>query len=276
MAWRSPTSPVAKEVDPAAVFDRLFGDTLQDRSLRDRSKQDRYKTSVLDLVMEDAQALQRKLGGADQRKLDEYLYAVRDIERRVVASGKQRQEDAGLPDYERPAGVPPEFAEHARLMFDLITLALQTDATRIVTFMFTNAGSNRSYPQLDIAEGHHDLSHHGNDAQKQEKIAQINRYHVQLFAYLVEKLAGTPEGEGTLLDHCMLMYGSGIGDGNRHNHDNLPIVLLGRGGGSVQPGRHLAYPRETPLTNLYRSMLERVGAPVDQFGDSTGVLEELG
>ena len=259
MCWRSPTSPVAKEVDPAAVFDRLFGNATQDQSLQERSKQDRYKTSVLDLVMEDAKALQASLGGTDRQKLDEYLYAVRDIERRVESAGELRNAEAGVPDYPRPAGVPREFDQHARLMFDLMTLALQTDSTRILTFMFTNAGSNRNYPQIGVTEGHHNLSHHGNDRKKQEKIAKINLYHVELFAYLVEKLATTAEGEGTLLDNCMVMYGSGIGDGNRHNHDKLPIVLLGRGGGTIQSGRHLEYPHNTPLTNLYRSLLERIG-----------------
>jgi hypothetical protein len=275
MCWRSPTSPVAKEVDPAAVFDRLFGDATKNLSFKERSKEDRYKTSVLDLVREDAKALQKNLGGTDRRKLDEYLYAVRDIERRLVNSSKLRREEAGLPDYERPAGVPREFDEHTRLMFDLMALAMQTDTTRILTFMFTNAGSNRSYPDIGVREGHHNLSHHGKNKEKQEKIAKINRHHVHLFSYLVDKLASIKEGEGTLLDSCMVMYGSGIGDGNRHNHDNLPIVLLGRGGGSIRPGRHLEYPRNTPLTNLYRAMLERVGASVDNFGDSTGVLEGL-
>lgn len=276
MSWRSPTSPVAKEVDPASVFDRLFGDAMKDQSLQERSKQDRYKTSVLDLVIDDAKTLQKQLGGTDRQKLDEYLYAVRDIERRITNAGRLRNDEAGVPDYERPAGVPREFAVHTQLMFDLMTLALQSDATRIMTFMFTNAGSNRNYPQVGVSEGHHNLSHHGNNKEKQEKIAKINQYHVQLFSYLIDKLATTKEGEGTLLDNCMVMYGSGIGDGNRHNHDRLPIALLGRGGGSIQPGRHLEYPRNTPLTNLYRSMLERVGAPVDKLGDSTGLLEDLG
>ncbi len=276
MAWRSPTSPVAKEVDPGAVFDRLFGDALKDQSLQDRSRQDRYKASILDLVLEDAKALQTKLGDTDRRKLDEYLFAVRDIERRIANAGKLRNAQAGVPDYDRPAGVPGEFEQHAQLMFDLMTLALQTDATRILTFMFTNAGSNRNYPQIDVREGHHDLSHHGNDSAKQEKIAKINLYHMTLFSYLIDKLSTTPEGEGTLLDNCMAMYGSGISDGNRHNHDDLPIILLGRGGGSIQAGRHLQYPRDTPLTNLYWSMLQRMGVPVDSFSDSTGTLEDLG
>ncbi len=160
-------------------------------------------------------------------------------------------------------------------MFDLMALALQTNSTRVLTFMFTNAGSNRSYKEIGVREGHHNLSHHGNDSKKQEQIAKINQYHVSLLAYFIDKLASTPEGNGTLLDNCMVMYGSGIGDGNRHNHDNLPIVLLGRGGGSIKPGRHLEFPRNTPLTNLYVSMLERMGAAVDSIGDSSGPLEGL-
>lgn len=276
MSWRSPTSPVAKEVDPAAVFDRLFGHFTADTSLQNQSKRDRYQASVLDLVREDAQDLSRMLGVKDRQKLDEYLYAVRDLERRIASAGKLRNAEAGVPDFPRPAGVPRELEEHATLMFDLMTLAFQTDSTRVITFMFTNAGSNRSYPQIQVSEGHHDLSHHGNDAQKQAKISQINRYHASLFAYLIERLAATPEGEGTLLDNCMVIYGSGIADGNRHNHDNLPIVMLGRGGGTVTPGRFLAYPNETPLTNLYLSMLDRVGAPTKALGDSSGPLEGLG
>jgi hypothetical protein len=275
MSWRSPTSPVAKEVDPAAVFDRLFGDATRDQSLANRSKRDRYQVSLLDFVMEDASRLRRRLGHTDQQKLDEYLYAVREIERRVQNSRKLRNAEAGVPDYPRPAGVPREFAEHTRLMFDLMALALQTNSTRVLTFMYTNAGSNRSYKQIGVSEGHHSLSHHGKNPQKQEQISKINQYHASLFAYFIEKLATTPEADGTLLDNCMVMYGSGIGDGNRHNHDNLPIVLLGKAGGSIKTGRHLEYPFNTPLTNLYVSMLERMDVHVDSFGDSTGRLEDL-
>ena len=258
LSWRSPESPVAKEVDPAAAFDRLFGDALADASLQQRSRRDRYKTSLLDLVREDAQDLQGKLGNSDRQKLEEYLYAVRDIERRLENASRLRNADAGLPDYPRPAGVPPEYEQHARLMFDLMTLAIQTDATRVLTFMFNNEGSNRSYPQIGVSDGHHDLSHHGNDREKQAKISKINHHHVSMFAYLIEKLANTPEADGTLLDNCMVLYGSGIGDGNAHNHDHLPLVLLGRGGGTLASGRHLSYADETPLTNLYLSMLQRV------------------
>jgi hypothetical protein len=268
LSWRSPTSPVAKEMDPSAVFDRLFAAAPQGDARRRRS--------VLDLVREDAHDLQRKLGQADRRKLEEYLHAVRDIERRMDRSAQPANRDAAQPDLTRPDGVPAEYEQHARLMFDLMTLALQTDATRILTFMFTNEGSNRSYPQIGVGDGHHDLSHHGNDAEKQRKISAINRHHMSLAAHFVDKLATTPDGDASLLDHVMLVYGSGIGDGNRHNHDNLPIVLVGRGGGTIDAGRHLAYPRETPLTNLYVSLLQRMGVAVSSFGDSTGPLEDLG
>ncbi|MHB8866849.1 MAG: DUF1552 domain-containing protein [Pirellulaceae bacterium] len=276
LSWRSPESPVAKEVDPTAVFDRLFGDAMADASLQQRTKRDHYKTSVLDLVLEDAQDLQRKLSGTDRHKLEEYLYAVRDIERRLENSGKLRNAEAGVPDYPRPSGVPQEYEQHARLMFDLMTLAIQTDSTRILTFMFTNEGSNRSYPQIGISDGHHELSHHGNDQAKQTKISQINLHHMSMFAYFIDKLATTSEGNGTLLDNCMVLYGSGIGDGNAHNHDDLPLVLMGRGGGTITSRRHLAYADETPLTNLYLAMLERVGAPAASLGDSTGPLPDLG
>jgi hypothetical protein len=160
-------------------------------------------------------------------------------------------------------------------MFDLMTLAFRTDSTRVMTFMFTNEGSNRSYPQIGVSEGHHDLSHHGNDKEKQAKISQINLHHMTMGASFIRKLANTAEGDGTLLDNCMVVYGSGIGDGNAHNHDNLPIVLLGSGGGTIAAGRHRRYPKETPLTNLYLSMLERVGAATPSLGDSTGPLDDL-
>ncbi len=276
MSWRTPTSPVAKDIDPGAVFDRLFGSGKKFEEKRARSKREQYRKSILDFVLEDAADLQKKLGAADQRKLDEYLYAVRQIERRIAGSEKLKGPEAGVPDYPRPAGVPAELNKHLELMFDVITLAFQTDSTRVVTFMYTNAGSNRSYPEIGVSEAHHRLSHHGNSGDKQKKISQINQYHVSQLAYLLGKLKDTREGRGSLLDNSMVMYGSGIGDGNRHNHDNLPIALFGRGGGTINPGRHIRYPKETPLTNLYLSMLDRVGAPVKSLGDSTGRLDRLG
>ena len=239
------------------------------------SRREQYNKSILDFVREDARDLQRRLGVNDQRKLDEYLYAVRDIERRIHGADKLEVAEREVPDYPRPAGMPREFEEHLRLMFDLMTLAWQTDSTRVLTFMYTNAGSNRSYKQIGVSEGHHTLSHHGNNAEKQEKIAKINQYHVAQFAYWLKKLDSISEGEGTLLDNSMIMYGSGLADGNRHHHHGLPIALAGRGGGTIQAGRHLSLPRETPLTNLYLSMLDRLGAQVATFSDSTGRLEEL-
>jgi len=275
MSWRSATSPVAKETNPAAVFDRLFG-SAQGQSVAEAAHRSRYRKSILDLVSADAKQLRGRLSGPDRQKLDEYLYAVRDVERRVAATPEKRHAHTRQLGFARPSGTPRDFAEHVRLMFDLICLALQANSTHVITFMYTNAGSNRSYPQIGVPEGHHHLSHHGNDPAKQAKISKINHYHVSLFAYLVKKLHSVTEAGGTLLDNCMLMYGSGISDGNRHNHDNLPIILLGRGRGTIDSGRHLRYPRNTPLTNLYVSMLQRMQTPVSQFGDSNGRLTDLG
>jgi hypothetical protein len=275
LSWRTPTSPVAKEINPAAVFDRVFGNQDLDEQTKSRSKRQRYKKSVLDFVLEDANDLRRKLGATDQQKLDEYLYAVRDIERRIDGADKLSGPEEDVPDYPRPAGVPRQFDEHIRLMFDLMALAFQTDSTRVISFMYVNEGSNRSYKEIGVPEGHHDLSHHGKNKDKLEKISKINRFHVSHLAYLLEKLSEVQEGEGSLLDNCMVMYGSGIGDGNRHNHDDLPIALFGKGGGTVQPGRHVRYAKETPLTNLYLSMLDRMNVPVTSFGDSTGRLDRL-
>jgi hypothetical protein len=275
ISWRSETSPMAKEIDPAAVFDRLFegSDRNQNADIQDKRK--RYKKSVLDFVLEDAKSLSLKLGSSDRKKLDEYMFAVRDIERRITGVDKLTETEKGVPDYPRPAGVPREFDEHLQLLSDLIVLGFQTDSTRISTFMFTNAGSNRSYSQVGVRDGHHGISHHGNNKEKLEKIGKINLYHVKQLAYLVEKMASVKEGEGTLLDNCMLMYGSGLADGNRHAHHDLPIILLGGGGGTLKTGRHIRYKEETPLTNLYVSMLNRVGAKTESMADSTGPLKDL-
>lgn len=276
ISWRNETSPLAKEIDPREVFDRLFG--VQDRAemAKTRAKRDKYKKSVLDFVLEDAKSLHNRVGISDQRKLDEYLYAVREVEQRLVRVEKLgTPKDDESPNYPRPAGVPRDFSEHVRLMFDLMALAFQTDQTRIISFMYANEGSNRSYVPLDVKEGHHELSHHGRSKEKLEKIARIDKFHINEYAYLLEKLAGIQENGQRLLDNCMVMIGSGLGDGDRHNHDNLPIVLAGKGGGTIMTGRHIAYPKDTPLTNLYRSMLDRVGAKVDKFSDSTGPLAGL-
>jgi hypothetical protein len=273
IAWRSPTTPVGKEVDPRLVFERLFSNELAHESAEMREKRKRYRQSVLDFARDDAKRLEAGLGANDRRKLDEYLTGVREIEARLARA--EQHNAAELAEFEKPDGVPDEYADHIRLMTDLLVLAFQGDVTRISTFMHANEGSNRAYPFIDVSEGHHDLSHHGNDAEKQAKIAKINLFHMTHYAYLIERLKNIPEGDGTLLDHSMIVYGSGISDGNRHNHNDLPIILAGRGCGTVQPGRHVRYPDETPLTNLFISMLARFDTPVEKVGDSTGALAGL-
>ncbi len=275
MSWRTPTSPVAKEVDPGAVFDRLFAGQTVTETKKAKSFRERYRKSVLDFVLEDANDLRKKLPNTDRQKLDEYLYGVRDVERRYLGVEKLGMTEEGVPDYPRPAGVPKAMAEHAELMLDMMSLAMQTDSTRILSFMFTNAGSNRGYPEIGVAEGHHDCSHHGKDAEKQRKIALINRFHVERFAYFVDRLSKIREGEGSLLDNCMIVYGSGISDGDRHNHDDLPILLAGHGNGRIHSGRHIRYKNGTPLCNLYLWMLHQMDVSAESFGDSNGVIDQL-
>jgi hypothetical protein len=266
LSWRTESTPMSKEVDPKQVFERLFGTGKTDA-------RDRYKKSVLDLVAEDAQDLKAKLGATDQRKLDEYLSGVRELEQRVAKV--QKTPEVGQSSMARPTGVPKEYEDHLKLMADLLALAFQADLTRVATFVFANEGSNRPYRFLDVPEGHHDLSHHEGKKEKLAKIQKINQFHVTQFAYLLGKLKAVKEGSGTLLDNCMVVYGSGNSDGNRHNHDELPILLAGKGGGALKSGRHVRYKRETPLMNLYLSLLDRMGAPVDSLGDSTGRLPDL-
>jgi len=273
MSWRGESTPMAKEVDPRGVFERLFGGMHPGERAESRAKRDLYKKSILDFVQEDARSLKSKLGATDQRKLDEYLTAVRELETRL-----QRVEAAAaqMPDYTRPTGIPTSYQEHARLMFDMLVLAFQSDCTRVATFMLANDGSNRSYKEIGVSDGHHETSHHGRNKEKLEKIAKINRFHIEQFAYLLHRLKGIREGDGTLLDHCLIAYGSGISDGDRHNHDDLPILLAGRGSGTAHPGRHVRYPKETPVTNLWLSMVDRAGATgVASIGDSTGRLEDI-
>ena len=273
IAWRTESSPMGKEADPRQLFDRLFGNGNPGESAEVRAKRDLYRKSILDFVSDDTQSLRNRLGVHDQQKLDEYLYAVREIEKRIeqAASGQSPYRTK----MERPTGIPKDYAEHIRLLGDLMVLSFQTDLTRICTFVFANEGSNRSYKFIDVPEGHHDLSHHGNDAKKFEQIKKINRFHIDQFAYVLNKLKSATEAGGKLLDNCMIVYGSGISDGNRHNHDDLPILLAGGAGGSVKSGRHIVYPKNTPLMNLYLSMLDRMGSPIDQLGDSSGRLSHL-
>ncbi len=271
ISWRSPETPVAKEINPRLVFDRLFAGRTATGSRAEQQKRDLYRRSILDFAIGDAQQLRGRLGMNDRRKLDDYLTSIREIEQRIARADSAPDLPPGLA---RPAGIPREYAEHIRLMFDIIALAFQTDSTRICTFMYANEGSTRPYPFLGVPDGHHDLSHHGGDPKKHAKLKKINRFHIEQFAYLLGKLKAVREGEHSLLDSTMIVYGSGISDGDRHNHDDLPVLLAGRGAGSLKPGRHVKYSPQ-PLNNLYLSLLDRMGAPVDRLGDSTGRLPRL-
>ncbi|MCC9657640.1 DUF1552 domain-containing protein [Rhodopirellula halodulae] len=276
MSWRGPTNPMAKETDPRALFDRLFAGQTVKETRRAKSEREKYRKSILDFVAEDAKRLHAHLPIVDRRKLDEYLYAIRDVEKRLDGSEKLGLNEEGVPDYPRPSGVPRELAQHSDLMMDMVALAYQTDSTRILSFMFTNAGSNRAYKEIGVNEGHHELSHHGKSEHKQAEIAKINAFHAERFNYLLGRLKLIREGNGSLLDHCMIVYGSGISDGDRHNHDDLPILLAGKGGGRIHSGRHVRYTNGTPLCNLYVWMMKQMGADAERFGDSQGVLQGLG
>jgi hypothetical protein len=271
LSWRGESAPAAKEIDPRLVFERLFGSGSDADA--DRSRYERDRRSILDFVVEDTKQLVGRIGSADRCKLDEYLSSVRELERRITLV----QPAASLGDKQliRPAGVPVDYREHLRLMSDLLVLAFRADLTRIATFVFANDGSNRSYPEADVADGHHDLTHHAGDPSKQERVRRINTFHAEQFAYLLSRLKSNSEGEGNLLDQSIIVYGSGISDGNAHSHDNLPILVAGKGGGTLKPGRHIRHPQETPLTNLWLSLLARVGVPAESFGDSTGLLGGL-
>jgi len=276
ISWRTPSTPVVKEVNPAAVFDRLFGGGAREERRESESRRRHLRQSILDFVLEDARSLRGGLSANDRRKLDEYLHSVREVERRILAPPAKKEALSEEGKLVRPQeAVPDDFGEHMRLMGDLMVLAFQSDATRVCSFMVGNAGSNRGYQELKIGEGHHWLSHHGNSAEKQEKIRQINRYHVEQFAYILGKLSSVTEGDSTLLDNTMLVYGSGISDGDKHAHEDLPILLAGRGGGTIDTGRHIVYKDETPLMNLYVSLLNRAGVPIEAAGDSKGKLTEL-
>jgi hypothetical protein len=273
ISWKSPTMPLPKEINPRQVFSRLFGDPSAVSAERDRAKQASYRKSILDLVREDAAGLKNELGTADGRKVDEYLESVRSVEMQIQSA--ERQAKTLPPEMAVPEGVPSDFPTYLKLMADLLVLAFQTDTTRIATFMFANEGSNRTMPWVDVREGHHSLSHHAGNPDKLAQIAKIDRFYVEMFAYVLEKMKSVKEGEGTLLDNSMVVYGSCIGDGNRHNHDDLPMILAGRGAGTIRTGRVVKYPFETPVCNLYLSMLDRMGVKEERFGDSTGRLSDL-
>jgi hypothetical protein len=276
ISWSSATTPVGKEINPRSVFERLFSNEVSRETDQSQAIRQTLNKSILDFVKDDAAQLRHRLARADRRKLDEYLTGVREIERRLNRVEKRIAEDRSLASgVNMPEGVPDEYDRHIQLLWDMLVLGFQSDLTRIATFMFANAGSNRSYRPIGVPDGHHDLSHHGGDPKKHAKIRMINRFHVQQFAYLLGRLRSIQEGDGTLLDNCMVVYGSGLSDGNRHNNENLPVLLAGRGGGTITTGRHVMYEQETPMTNLFLSMLDRMGTTVDFLGDSTGRLSNL-
>jgi len=275
VSWRDEDSPVPKLIDPAKVFELMFGDPEQVEEDGDRERRIRRRKSVLDYVQEDSRQLERRLGAADRRKLEAFQDSIREIERRIQGIQNETSGRALPEDTPVPTGIPPRVGEHIDLMYDMLLLAFQTDTTRISTFMNGIGGSNRSFAELDIREGHHHLSHHRNNAQMVEKIRRIDRFYVERFARFIEKMAQAQEGEGSLLDNTMILFGSGICDGNVHNHENLPVLMAGGGGGTIDTGRIIRQPRETPLCNLYVSMLDRMGCDVASFGDSAGQLQGL-
>jgi hypothetical protein len=274
ISWRSESTPMAKEINPRLVFDRLFGGDDARETGESRFLRARYRKSILDFVLEDARRLEPRLGTSDRKKLDEYLGSVREVEERIARVAREDEQRA-TGGVEPPGGIPKDHEEHIRLMLDMMVLAFQGDMTRVATFLISNEGSNRSYKFIDVAEGHHDLSHHGGSKDKQAKIQKINTFHVRQLAYFLEKLKAIPEAGGSVLDSSMVVYGSGISDGNRHNHDELPILLAGGGAGTLTPGRHIRYPRNTPVANLFLSMLDRMDASSDRLGDSSGRLPFL-
>ena len=273
LSWRNPTTPLPMENQPRAVFERLFGDAddTTPEARRARLREDR---SILDSLVREVADFQRVLGPGDRTKVTQYLDAIRDVERRIrLAEARSHRE---LPELARPGGgIPDTFEEHARVMLDLQVLAFQADLTRVVTFMMSREVSPRTYPELGIPDPHHGLSHHQNRPEQMAKLAKLNRHHVEQLAYFMEKLAATPDGDGTLLDQVLIQYGCGISDGNQHLHVNLPVLVAGGAAGAVEGGRHLRVAEETPLTNLQLAVLEKLGVPTEKLGDSTGVVKHL-
>ena len=272
LCWSSETTPLPMASNPRAVFERLFGTsgTTDPAAWLAARKNDK---SLLDMVTAKVSRLRRELGPRDRVKLNEYLEAVRDVERRIQTA--ERQTARELPAVEQPAGVPETFEAHAKLMFDLQVLAYQADLTRVITFMVGQETSNRAYPEIGVPDAHHALSHHGGDKALIEKLQRVDAHLMSMFAYYVDRLASTPDGDGTLLDSMMLMYGSGMSDGNRHNHHDLPTLLVGGAGGQLHGGRHVRVDADTPNTNLFLTMLDKLGVPMETLGDSSGQLEAL-
>lgn len=271
LSWSSPTTPLPAEAHPRIVFESLFG---EGGSIAERRAALRKKASLLDAFNEDLARLQRDLGPGDRARVNHYLETVREVERRIQKAEADTA-DNPLPDLDRPVGVPAAYADHARLMFDLQVLAMQGDVTRVITFQLARETSNRTYPEIGVPDPHHPLSHHGNDPEKIARMAKINAFHVSLFAEYLAKLKATPEGNGTLLDHSLILYGSGIGNPNIHDHTNLPILVAGGAAGGMKGGRHIKYAQPTPLANLHLTLLDKAGVHLDSFADSNGKVDEL-
>ncbi len=271
LSWSSPTTPLPAEAHPRIVFENLFGDG---GSVVERRSALRKRASLLDSFNQDLARLQRTLGPGDRARVGQYLETVREVERRIQKAEMDTKENP-LPDLDRPVGVPAAYADHARLMFDLQWLALQGDVTRVITFQLARETSNRTYPEIGVSDPHHPLSHHGNDPEKIARMAKINQFHVSLFAEFLVKLKSTREGDGTLLDHSLFLYGSGIGNPNIHDHTNLPILVAGGAAGGMKGGRHIRYAKPTPLANLHLTLLDKVGVRLDSFADSQGKVDEL-
>ena len=272
LSWLTPTLPLMAENNPRVLFERMFGssDSTDPRVRASRLKQDQ---SLLDSVNDRVNQLQKKLGRADNRKVDDYLASLRDVERRIQKA--EEQSATQLPDVTQPAGIPDNFEQHVRLLYDLQLLAYQSDLTRVITFMYGREQTGRPYPQIGVPEPHHPVTHHQGDPAKMEKCAKIQRYHIALFAEYLEKLKNTPDGDGSLLDHVILLYGGGISNSDRHTHGPLPTLLLGGGAGALRGGRHLVYPEHTPLTNLQLTLLNKLGVPAEKLGDSNGQFRDL-
>jgi hypothetical protein len=272
LSWRTPTTPVPMEHHPRAVFENLFGDSSS-TDAKVRLSEISSDHSILDFVAEGVNDLVKRVGAGDRSKINEYLDAIRDVERRIQLAEKQSSRE--LPVVERPVGIPAIYKEHAMLMYDLQVLAFQCDLTRMTTFMTGHEQTNRAYPEIGIPDSHHSLSHHGGSADKKAKLVQINLHHSKLLAYFLEKLRSTPDGDGSLLDHSIILYGSGLSDGNMHTHDNLPMLLAGGGSGQVKGGRHIRYPERTPMRNLYGTLLRMIDVAWEDPQNDTEKLEPL-
>ena len=271
LSWSSPTTPLPAEAHPRIVFESLFG---EGGSTADRRAALRKRASLLDWFNEDIARLERQLGPADRARVDHYFETIREVERRIQKAEADAAENP-MPDLDRPVGVPAAYADHARLMFDLQVLALRGDVTRVITFQLARETSNRTYPEIGVPDPHHPLSHHGNDPEKIARMAKINQFHVSLFAEFLGKLKSTPEGNGSLLDHSLYLYGSGMGNPNVHDHKNLPILVAGGAAGGMKGGRHITFEKPTPLANLHLTLLDKVGVHLESFADSQGKIDEL-